>query len=155
MTRRRYPTKRAISQHHARPIDECWACGAPGAVERCHIVAHSAGGPACPSNFALMCRRCHKDQPDGAPADVQWAWVAAREHHMSRELREFRPAIEWAIAGMSAAAVDAVTPDVMADLIDRAKAADCGGGSGSGNETATFQWNLAAALRQWAQARDE
>ena len=73
----------------------CWACWAESqAVQRCHIVAHSHGGSNDPANYFLLCWRCHRDQPDGAPIGAQLRWLATAPHWMSRVATQARKTID-------------------------------------------------------------
>ena len=64
---------------------ECFACSQPvrsksnfkdrvknwrdvwnkASLERAHIIPHSKGGESIPSNLVLLCKDCHKENPDG------------------------------------------------------------------------------------------
>lgn len=78
-----------VSIEHDDPA--CMACGqvrgAWGSLERCHILgvhdAHSAGLNAGdisdPSNFIMMCRKCHVESPTSADPDVFWMWFAHKQ----------------------------------------------------------------------------
>lgn len=69
------------------PLKECWACGDERALEKAHIVAHAAGGTSDPDNYLLLCRECHKEQPDGASYDAQLRWLFTHETYIDRWLR--------------------------------------------------------------------
>lgn len=79
----------------------CWACGDESRdLERAHIEPASAGGSdADPTNFFLLCPRCHREQPDAAPREYQVRWLRERESFeawCNRELREDMEAVERA-----------------------------------------------------------
>lgn len=38
---------------------------------------HSLGGEDTPSNFVLLCSRCHLDNPNVADPDIMWEWLRA------------------------------------------------------------------------------
>ena len=53
----------------------CWRCGCQRTLERCHIVPDSLGGEDTPSNFVLLCKRCHLDNPNVADPQIMWDWL--------------------------------------------------------------------------------
>lgn len=55
----------------------CWRCGSPKDLTRCHIVPHSLGGKDEPSNFVLLCRACHEENPNVADPEIMWDWLMA------------------------------------------------------------------------------
>ena len=55
----------------------CWRCGCQRTLERCHIVPDSLGGEDTPSNFVLLCKRCHLDNPNVADPQIMWDWLHA------------------------------------------------------------------------------
>ncbi len=55
----------------------CWRCGVKKRLDRCHIVPHSKGGEDTPSNFVLLCKHCHFDNPNLDRADIIWDWLRA------------------------------------------------------------------------------
>ena len=52
----------------------CWSCAADDrGVERAHLLARVYGGLDNESNLVLLCRLCHKDQPDyGVATALSW-----------------------------------------------------------------------------------
>lgn len=62
-----------FSEAHER----CWRCGYEKKLERCHIVPHSLGGKDTPSNFVLLCKRCHIDNPNVSDPEIMWDWLKA------------------------------------------------------------------------------
>ena len=83
-------TEKEIVEYWGRRIDEsdlsvdfaeaherCWRCGCKRRLERCHIVPASLGGEDVPSNFVLLCKRCHLDNPNVADAEIMWDWLRA------------------------------------------------------------------------------
>lgn len=59
----------------------CWNCGSPKDLTRCHIVARSLGGEDTPSNYVILCRRCHEEAPNVDDPRIIWDWLLA---HKSR-----------------------------------------------------------------------
>ena len=51
----------------------CFACGLPGYVERCHIIAKHSGGTDDVSNLHLLCAGCHKES-EFLEGDLYWKW---------------------------------------------------------------------------------
>lgn len=66
----------------------CWGCGygsheSGSGMNRAHIKGASRGGSNDPSNFFLLCDRCHTEQPDGLSRDMQIRWLKDRENWVS------------------------------------------------------------------------
>ena len=60
--------------------DECYACGSPKHLNKCHVVPNSCGGSSSdPANLFLMCSSCHQDNPDTVYPDMFWNFVRNRE----------------------------------------------------------------------------
>lgn len=57
--------------------ERCWRCGCKRGLQRCHIVPRSLGGEDVPSNFVLLCSRCHLDNPNVADPEIMWDWLHA------------------------------------------------------------------------------
>jgi hypothetical protein len=77
---------------------------APGFVpERAHVVGVANGGSDEPGNFFLLCSRCHRGQPDGAPPKVQCAWLLGHEGEFSITLKIWRSSIRAMVAAAEAA----------------------------------------------------
>lgn len=55
----------------------CWHCGDVGKLYRCHIVPSSAGGQDVPSNYVLLCRRCHEQAPNCTDGQIMMDWLKA------------------------------------------------------------------------------
>ena len=58
-------------------LERCWRCGYKRNLERCHIIPKSLGGKDVPSNYVLLCRRCHLENPNVADPDIMWDWLKA------------------------------------------------------------------------------
>lgn len=136
------------------PATDCWACREDFDIERAHVRARSRGGSMRPSNFFLLCHRCHKNQPDCASAKDQVEWllnqepysvglarwvgkVVADARRMCRDESEFN---EWC---------DYFDKSKMVAVFDKAAFARC--------HLDTFRANVAAAfraeLRAWLMQR--
>lgn len=83
-------TKKEIVEYWERHMDEsemsvdfaeaherCWRCGCKRNLDRFHIVPASLGGEDVPSNFVLLCKRCHLDNPNVADPEIMWDWLRA------------------------------------------------------------------------------
>lgn len=66
-----------LSVDFAEAHERCWRCGCKRRLERCHIVPYSLGGEDTPSNFVLLCSRCHLDNPNVADKEIMWDWLYA------------------------------------------------------------------------------
>lgn len=60
-----------FSEAHER----CWRCGSKKPLEKCHIVPYSLGGEDTPSNFVILCKRCHIDNPNVSDPEIMWDWL--------------------------------------------------------------------------------
>ena len=60
----------------------CWACGMiwgdSSTLERCHILPWQLGGSFDPSNFHLLCKKCHRDSEDLYGREY-WTWFMYSE----------------------------------------------------------------------------
>jgi hypothetical protein len=87
------PSVRSITEYWQREwpsfVDDpedpsCFACKVfPGdddwpRLQRCHIVAHSAGGSSQPSNFLILCEDCHRAAPMTTDRTLLVQWVHER-----------------------------------------------------------------------------
>lgn len=83
-------SKKQIVEYWAQHVDEsdlsvdfaeaeelCWRCGCKRSLERCHIIPYSLGGEDTPSNFVLLCKRCHLDNPNVMDQEIMWDWLKA------------------------------------------------------------------------------
>jgi 5-methylcytosine-specific restriction endonuclease McrA len=86
---------------------ECFACGSPmqsfstrkdgmkywrdlwnkTKLEVAHIIPHSRGGESIPSNLVLLCRDCHRDNPDSLNETFFWKWLCNRPSWTTRRLQ--------------------------------------------------------------------
>lgn len=57
----------------------CWRCGYKSNLQRCHIIPDSLGGEDTPSNFVLLCERCHIDAPNVEDKNFMWDWIVANK----------------------------------------------------------------------------
>jgi hypothetical protein len=55
--------------------ERCWRCGYEASLQKCHIVPDSLGGSSEPSNFVLLCHRCHREAPDHTNPEYMWTWI--------------------------------------------------------------------------------
>jgi hypothetical protein len=61
----------------AEAHERCWRCGYRSKLQRCHIVPHALDGPDEPSNYVLLCGRCHREAPNTRNPDFMWQWIKA------------------------------------------------------------------------------
>ncbi len=73
----RYADESDLSVDFSEAHERCWRCGCKRRLQRCHIVPDSLGGKDEPSNFVLLCARCHLDNPNVADPDIMWDWLKA------------------------------------------------------------------------------
>lgn len=57
--------------------ERCWRCGYKRKLERCHIIPRSLRGEDIPSNFVLLCKKCHLENPNISDPDIMWDWLKA------------------------------------------------------------------------------
>ena len=60
----RHTDECGLSVDFAEAHERCWRCGCRRRLERCHIVPDSLSGEDTPSNFVILCKRCHLDNPN-------------------------------------------------------------------------------------------
>lgn len=74
----------------------CWGCGSvqSRSLERCHIVPYSLGGSNEPSNYFLMCSKCHREAPNTMWPEIFYEWIQQRETAFSALQRSIIDAIE-------------------------------------------------------------
>lgn len=67
-------------------------------LQRCHLIAHAAGGSVALNNLVLLCGRCHADAPMvGRSVQPMIDWINRREswcHYVFRRLMEECNAID-------------------------------------------------------------
>lgn len=73
----RHTDECGLSVDFAEAHERCRRCGCRRRLERCHIVPDSLGGEDTPSNFVILCKRCHLDNPNVADPEVMWDWMRA------------------------------------------------------------------------------
>lgn len=66
-----------LSIDFAEAHERCWRCGCKRRLDRCHIIPDSLGGEDEPSNFVLLCSRCHLDNPNVMDKEIMWDWLRA------------------------------------------------------------------------------
>lgn len=66
-----------LSVDFSEAHERCWRCGYKRKLERCHIVPASRGGEDKPSNFVLLCKKCHKENPNITDSKIMWDWLRA------------------------------------------------------------------------------
>lgn len=66
-----------LSVDWAEAHERCWRCARKTRLERCHIIPHSRGGEDTPSNFVLLCKKCHLENPNITDTEIMWDWLKA------------------------------------------------------------------------------
>lgn len=68
--------------------NECYACGSPKHLNKCHVIPNSCGGSSSdPSNLFMMCSDCHQGNPDTIYPDIFWNFVRNREPFVSSTIK--------------------------------------------------------------------
>jgi len=66
----------------------CFACFKPrgswSVFDRAHIVPHMLGGSNHPSNFVMLCHRCHAENPNTKHEDVYFKWLASVKNYKTQ-----------------------------------------------------------------------
>lgn len=57
--------------------ERCWRCADKTKLEKCHIIPNSLGGEETPSNFVLLCKYCHLENPNVLDPEIMWDWLIA------------------------------------------------------------------------------
>ena len=70
-------------------VHTCWACfkgldDPKHNPQRAHIISVQNGGNNKPSNFFLLCKQCHKEQPDGNSFEMQLLWLQNQKHNITQ-----------------------------------------------------------------------
>lgn len=74
-----------LSVDASEALERCWRCGSERSLERCHIIPRSLGGEDVPSNYVLLCERCHLENPNVDDPEILWDWLKAyKENHYGR-----------------------------------------------------------------------
>ena len=72
-----YENESELSVDFDEANKRCWRCGHKRKLERCHIVPASRGGEDTPSNLVLLCKDCHKENPNVTDSEIMWDWLRA------------------------------------------------------------------------------
>ena len=59
--------------------ERCWRCGYKSKLEKCHIIPHSLEGKDEPSNYVLLCKLCHEENPNVGNSNIMWDWLKAHK----------------------------------------------------------------------------
>lgn len=74
-----------LSVDASEALERCWRCGSERSLERCHIIPRSLGGEDVSSNYVLLCKRCHLENPNVYDPEIMWDWLKAyKENHYGR-----------------------------------------------------------------------
>jgi len=119
-------------------VPSCFACakaarhkhkGTPkkvwdsAALEQAHVIARSTGGAMVVDNLVMLCRDCHDEAPMTNNASVMLRWIAMREDHVVREMREVRaaciamePEFLSMVEGVDASKIATLLPQVLDEM---------------------------------------
>lgn len=84
-----------LSVDASEALERCWRCGSKRSLERCHIIPRSLGGEDVPSNYVLLCKRCHLENPNVYDPEIMWDWLKAYKENyydtfwINRALEEY------------------------------------------------------------------
>lgn len=109
----------------------CWNCGSPKELTRCHIVPHSLGGKDEPSNFVVLCRRCHEEAPNVEDPRIMWDWLVAHQSDLYKTywivegMREYefvyKTTVDEAIRYIhESASFDSASDDLLEEVLEEA-----------------------------------
>lgn len=87
----------------------CWACNGPRhpllrlsrrvsyrskqcTLERCHVIPVARGGSNHPCNLVMMCKQCHKDNPDSVEEGLFWWWFGSVQTQQERMMTDLKKA---------------------------------------------------------------
>lgn len=62
-------------------------------LQRCHIIPKSLGGCNCEANIVLLCKQCHKSNPDTKNSELFARWVRTRKSFLNYFYDEVNEAI--------------------------------------------------------------
>ena len=63
-------------------------------LEKCHIIPLALGGDDHPSNLVLLCKECHKLNPNTDDEDLYWLWMKGVEDSFFADMRNFKQAFK-------------------------------------------------------------
>lgn len=90
-------------------------------LERAHIIAASANGADVPSNYVLLCAKCHAAAPMTHDERMMFAWCTRRASHFDVQINELRD--ELAALGVNMEALSALASLSREELSDALKRA--------------------------------
>ena len=61
----------------------CWHCGEIEKLCRCHIIPASRGGIDHPSNYVLLCRKCHELAPNCTNKQIMFDWLKSTNANLT------------------------------------------------------------------------
>lgn len=90
-------------------------------LDRAHVVAASAGGPDTPSNYVLLCAKCHAAAPMTRDERVMFAWCERRPSYVSAQMNDLRS--ELANLGVDLESLSGLAALPLEELRERLKRA--------------------------------
>lgn len=141
----------------------CWACGrrSKEKLTRCHIDQYLPERPDQPSNFILLCDRCHREQPDALPKEALKYWLSTRESET--EYWERRKAVFDAASALLTKEFGDLVVRLAYTELEQAgdiksvmkRYGQNSAGQGSGNVEANMLWGYFAEIHKWCVANKE
>lgn len=87
-------------------------------LDKAHIIALSAGGANEPSNYLMLCSRCHADAPMTNNEKAMFRWCDRRRSYVDVRLQSFKDAIEDAdISIDDLMKLQSIEPDRLQELM--------------------------------------
>lgn len=152
------PSMKKIGQAHDRQYDYCWRCGKEDGLIKAHIVAHSHGGSNDPDNYIILCVLCHEEQPDGASREVQLAWAAVGESHITIMLRlynQMREAMNMLAKGDTEKVIKYIDEVGELDQEEKLSRIYRLEAAGPKNKRANIVWSPIEDFYQWLQEQEK
>ncbi|MFT5893101.1 MAG: hypothetical protein ACI9Y7_003220, partial [Dokdonia sp.] len=58
-------------------------------LERCHVIPKAIGGCNCYGNIVLLCKECHRDNPDTDNVEMFRKWIQNRKNYSERRYEAY------------------------------------------------------------------
>ena len=59
-------------------------------LEKCHIIPFALGGNDDPSNLVLLCKECHKLNPNTKDEKLYWLWMKSVKDSWTEDMKNFK-----------------------------------------------------------------
>jgi hypothetical protein len=74
---RKHQDESGLSVDWAEAHERCWRCGYKRRLQKCHIIPRSLGGSDDAENLVLLCKFCHRENPNVTDPSFMWLWLRA------------------------------------------------------------------------------